>query len=160
MTTPARRYENDLPRFLLMGVVIGLVALFLTVIAYTIGTHNSSSSTAPSPPAGTTGSSGAGGSPAAAGKQVFAAQGCGACHTFAPAGSNGTIGPNLDNVAAAAKADNNMALADYIRQSITDPAAYVAPGYHPGVMPTYYGTKLTSAQIDQVVSFIASGQKP
>jgi cytochrome c551/c552 len=158
MTSPTRRYENDLPRSLLIGVVIGLVALFLTVIAYTIGTHNSSSTTS-APPASAPASTTGGGSPAA-GKQIFAAQGCGGCHTFTPAGANGTIGPNLDNIAAAAKADKNMALPAYIRQSITDPAAYIASGYHAGVMPTYYGTKLTSAQITQLVSFIASGQTP
>jgi cytochrome c6 len=30
------------------------------------------------------------------GKMIFAAQGCGSCHTLAAAGSNGTVGPNLD----------------------------------------------------------------
>ena len=30
------------------------------------------------------------------GKAIFAAQGCGSCHTLAATGSNGTIGPNLD----------------------------------------------------------------
>src|SRR5687768_6810923 len=31
-----------------------------------------------------------------AGAKVFAEAGCGSCHTFSPAGSNGTVGPNLD----------------------------------------------------------------
>jgi mono/diheme cytochrome c family protein len=31
------------------------------------------------------------------GKQIFAAKGCGGCHTLAAAGSNGTVGPNLDD---------------------------------------------------------------
>jgi cytochrome c551/c552 len=158
MPTPTRRYENDLARYLLMGVVIGLVALFLTVIAYTVGTHNSSSPAAPAPPASGPASSGSG-SPTAAGAQIFTAQGCGGCHTFAPANSNGTIGPSLDNVAASAKADGNMPLAAYVRQSITDPAAFVVSGFQAGVMPTYYGTKLTGAEISQLVAFIASGQK-
>jgi mono/diheme cytochrome c family protein len=30
------------------------------------------------------------------GKEVFASAGCGGCHTFADAGSSGSIGPNLD----------------------------------------------------------------
>ncbi len=34
---------------------------------------------------------------AEAGKDVFAAKGCGACHTLAAAGSSGTVGPNLDD---------------------------------------------------------------
>jgi mono/diheme cytochrome c family protein len=34
----------------------------------------------------------------AAGKQIFlGASGCGTCHTLADAGTNGTIGPNLDD---------------------------------------------------------------
>ena len=32
----------------------------------------------------------------AAGKQIFADQGCGSCHTLADAGTSGNIGPNLD----------------------------------------------------------------
>ncbi len=35
---------------------------------------------------------------AVAGKKVFAASGCGACHTLKAAGSNGTVGPNLDQL--------------------------------------------------------------
>ena len=34
---------------------------------------------------------------AAAGKTVFASAGCGGCHTLADAGTNGSIGPNLDD---------------------------------------------------------------
>ena len=34
---------------------------------------------------------------AAAGETVFASGGCGACHTLSAAGSNGTVGPNLDD---------------------------------------------------------------
>ena len=33
---------------------------------------------------------------AAAGEGVFEAAGCGSCHTFEPAGTSGTTGPNLD----------------------------------------------------------------
>lgn len=156
MTTPTRKYENDLPRYLGIGVAIGLLALLLTVVAYTIGSHGGP----PSPPAAAGPPSGGstGGSSGAAGKQVFVQSGCGGCHTFAAAGTNGTIGPNLATAAKQAKADGNIPLATYLRQSITSPDAYITPGYHAGIMPTYYGTKLTSAEIAQLVSFIASGQ--
>ena len=33
---------------------------------------------------------------AAAGKELFASSGCGGCHTLADAGTNGNVGPNLD----------------------------------------------------------------
>ena len=31
------------------------------------------------------------------GKTIYASAGCGGCHTFAAAGSTGTVGPNLDD---------------------------------------------------------------
>ncbi len=34
---------------------------------------------------------------AAAGKEVFVSAGCGSCHTLAAAGSNGNVGPSLDD---------------------------------------------------------------
>jgi cytochrome c553 len=39
---------------------------------------------------------GSGGGNPAAGKEVFASAGCGGCHVLADAGSNGAVGPNLD----------------------------------------------------------------
>ena len=44
----------------------------------------------------TTGAEGGEGDPAA-GKEVFASAGCGSCHTLSDAGTNGNIGPNLDD---------------------------------------------------------------
>jgi mono/diheme cytochrome c family protein len=40
------------------------------------------------------------------GKKIFAANGCGSCHTLADAGSSGTVGPNLDE----AKPDLQLAI--------------------------------------------------
>jgi mono/diheme cytochrome c family protein len=40
-----------------------------------------------------------------AGKQLFTPAGCGGCHTLADAGSAGTVGPNLDDAFAQARAD-------------------------------------------------------
>ncbi len=40
-----------------------------------------------------------------AGKQLFLDANCGACHTLADAGTAGTIGPNLDDAFAQARAD-------------------------------------------------------
>lgn len=94
----------------------------------------------------------------AAGKTLFSSSGCTSCHTFTPAGSNGTIGPNLDTAPATdAKADGNMPLAAFIKQSIVDPNAYIAKGFTKGLMPTTFGTQLKSSQIDDLVAFILSG---
>jgi cbb3-type cytochrome c oxidase subunit III len=40
---------------------------------------------------------GGGGGEATDGKAIFAEAGCGGCHTFAAAGTTGTVGPNLDD---------------------------------------------------------------
>ena len=120
-------------------------------------------STAASTPATTTSAtttSSSGGGNVAAGKALFSSSGCSSCHTFTPAGSSGTIGPNLDTAPAKdAAADGNMALAAFIKQSIVDPNAYISKQGHftAGTMPTYFGTQLKPAQIDDLVAFILSG---
>jgi mono/diheme cytochrome c family protein len=92
-----------------------------------------------------------------AGKQLFVSQGCGACHTFTPAGTKGTVGPNLDNLPAYAKAANQGTLPEFINTSIVDPTAYVAPGYRNGIMPVTYGTSLKPQELNDLVAFLAKG---
>ena len=87
----------------------------------------------------------------AAGKQVFTAQGCNACHTFTPAGSKATVGPNLDQLAADAQ-KAGQPLAAYTQTSMTDPNGYVAPGFA-GVMPTTYSS-LSDKQLADLVAFL------
>ncbi len=50
--------------------------------------------------------------------------------------------------------------ADYIRNSILEPAAGAAEGFEAfiGVMPAIFGTQLTAAQLEAVVQFLASQQ--
>jgi len=108
--------------------------------------------------AATTTSSGGGAGDAAAGKAVFAANGCGGCHTFGPANATGAVGPDLDKAPASdAKADGNMELEAFIKESITAPDAYIAKGYTKGVMPGDFGSKLSSTQVNDLVAFILSG---
>ena len=91
----------------------------------------------------------------AAGKKVFAANGCGGCHTFRPAGSKGTIGPALTKVRLTADAKRaKQPYAVFIRTSIVKPKAFVAKGYKP-VMPSY--AKLSKKQLDDLVAFVAKG---
>jgi cytochrome c551/c552 len=126
--------------------------------ATTPTTGTSSTSTAATTTTSATTTS-AGGAALAAGKTVYNANGCAACHTFAPANSTGTIGPNLDTAPTADASKDNMALPAFVKQSIVDPNAYIAPGYAKGVMPTTFGTSLSSAQLDSLVAFIVAGAK-
>lgn len=99
-----------------------------------------------------------GGGNAAAGKAVFAANGCGSCHTFKPASATGAVGPDLDSAPASdAKADNNMNLAAFIHESIVNPDAYIAKGYNKGIMPSTFGSSLSKTQLNDLVAFILSG---
>lgn len=63
-----------------------------------------------------------------AGEQVYAANGCGSCHEFGPAGSSGTTGPNLDELPDLAE-KANQPLAEFTRESIVNPNAYVEEGF-------------------------------
>ncbi|MDE2900323.1 MAG: cytochrome c [Chloroflexota bacterium] len=56
---------------------------------------------------------------------------CGICHTVADAGTTGTIGPELSNIGAIAGTRTSLSAEEYIRQSIDDPGAFIAPGYTP-----------------------------
>jgi cytochrome c551/c552 len=91
---------------------------------------------------------------AAAGKAVFVGQGCGSCHTFTPAATTGKIGPDLDKLAADAQKANQGQLPDYVKTSITDPNAYVVPGFPKGVMPSTYGSSLSPTQLADLVAFL------
>jgi cytochrome c oxidase subunit 2 len=86
----------------------------------------------------------------AAGKVVFAKNGCSGCHTFQPAGATGKIGPDLDKVLKGKDAE-------FIKTSITDPNAEIASGFQPNIMPQNYGSQLTSQQVNDLVAFLQSG---
>jgi cytochrome c551/c552 len=91
---------------------------------------------------------------ATAGKALFAANGCAACHTFKPAASSGTIGPDLDNLAADAKTANRGSLDQYATESIVSPNVYVVPKFPPSVMPQDFGSKLSKTQVADLVAFL------
>jgi len=94
---------------------------------------------------------------AAAGKAVFDANGCGSCHTFTPAGSKGTVGPDLDKLPEFAKTAGQP-LEDFIHESIVDPEAYIEKGYVKGIMPGTYGSSLSAQQLADLVAFLAQPQ--
>jgi mono/diheme cytochrome c family protein len=79
-----------------------------------------------------------GGGAAAEGETIFAENGCGGCHTYAPAGSSGTTGPNLD--------DSDVTFEQAVQQ-ITNGG---------GGMPPFEGD-LTQEQIDAVARFVTEG---
>ncbi len=86
-----------------------------------------------------------------AGKGLFAANGCNACHTYKPAGSKATIGPDLDKLEQYAKRANQP-LDQFTHESIVNPNAYVEKGYPKGVMPNF--GSLSKDKVDALVEFL------
>ena len=128
--------------------VLGVLAL----VATACGPSSSSSPASPGKPA-----SGPPPDPTAVadGQALIAQKGCGGCHTFTPAGSSAMIGPDLDKLADyATKA--KQPLAQFTETSITDPGAYVEPGFPKGVMPATFGTSLSKTQLADLVAFLDS----
>ena len=90
---------------------------------------------------------------ATGGEQIFTAAGCAGCHTFGPAGANGTIGPNLDELASAAgDREPGKSAEDYIRESLEKPDAFLVEGFG-NAMPPYEG-RLTDEQIKALVDYL------
>ena len=86
------------------------------------------------------------------GKDSTNATPCGACHTLSEAGTNGTTGPNLDQVL---KGKDPA----FIKQSILKPDAQIAKGFGKGIMPPNYGSTLTRAEVDALVKFLSDATK-
>lgn len=100
----------------------------------------------------TTGGSKTGGG--LSGKAAFADNGCSSCHTFKPAGSKASIGPDLDKLPQYAK-QAKKPLEAFTRESIVNPNAYVQPGFPRGVMPSF--ATLPKPQLDALVTFLTQG---
>ena len=93
---------------------------------------------------------------AKAGAKLFIAQGCGGCHTFQPAGTNGTVGPDLDKLPDYAKKANQGSLADFVHGSIASPGSYIEKGY-PNSMPDF-GATLSDKQLADLVAYLTQNQ--
>ena len=88
------------------------------------------------------------------GKEIFAnAQpSCASCHTLADAGSNSTIGPNLDDSLEGKDRE-------YIKRGIVEPAADIASGFEDGIMPPNYDETLEPEEVDALVDYLVKVTK-
>jgi len=92
---------------------------------------------------------------AKAGAALFKAKGCDGCHTFAPAGSNATTGPDLDKLAQLAQKANRGSEEAFTHESIANPSAFVESGYQ-NIMPNF-GQLLSQQQIADLVAYLTQG---
>lgn len=90
----------------------------------------------------------------AAALEVVRKGGCGACHTIAGIPEMaGSVGPELTHigtVAAARKPDTSAEA--YIRESIENPQAFVAPGFPPVMVEVRH--LFTDAEFETLVAFL------
>jgi mono/diheme cytochrome c family protein len=87
-----------------------------------------------------------------AGKTVFKTAGCIACHTFTPAGSTGTIGPDLDQLPLYA-AQAGQQLRPYTVNAIISPPPSDVPGAV-DAMPATFLSSLGAKKVADVVAFL------
>jgi len=92
------------------------------------------------------------------GLALFRTSGCGNCHTFKPAGTQATTGPDLDNLSADARRAGKP-LEQFVRESIVDPNSYIEKGYQPNIMPSTFATSLSKQQLDQLVQVLVKDQQ-
>lgn len=91
--------------------------------------------------------------PVARGRQLYRALDCGRCHHIA--GEGGRLGPELTNAGRVAEERRPGAGPEYLRQSLTDPGAYIVPGER-DTMPRGLVRGLSQSEIDALVAYLAS----
>jgi cytochrome c oxidase subunit 2 len=84
------------------------------------------------------------------GAAVFAEQGCGSCHAFAPANARGGIAPDL-------ALSLNGKSRDYVLESIVAPDAVVAYGWNPGMMPDDFAQRIAPQDLTPLVAYLMKG---
>ena len=79
--------------------------------------------------------------------------GCITCHSLTP--DTVIVGPSMAGIATRAETRvSGQAAADYIRESIVDPEAYLVEGFPSGTMPKVWQDELTPEQIDQLIAYL------
>lgn len=94
--------------------------------------------------------------PIARGRQVYRTLGCATCHDPGVSNLFRPVGPRLDQAGlVGGKRVPGMSAEDYLRQSITDPGAYLVPGY-PDSMPRRLGEQLSPEDLAALVAYLGS----
>lgn len=88
------------------------------------------------------------------GQDLFLAKGCSGCHTISGVVDGGNTGPNLTRLSdRAATGVDGLDAEEYVRQSLLDPQAFIAPGFENAFveMPTL---PLTEDELETLTEFL------
>jgi hypothetical protein len=99
---------------------------------------------------------------------IFVRAGCPVCHTIPGiSGADGRVGPPLwlGTTGAARLIDpayqgRAKTIREYVIESVVEPGVYVVPGYPAGIMPTWYGAKLSALALEKISAYLESLQPP
>ncbi len=123
-------------------VAAGVAVVALGGAAALLLTDDSSDSSASSPPA----------TAPVDGRALFQLKGCASCHDGPDSRSEIGVGPSLVNAAAwGGTRRAGLSAADYVRESILAPSAFVSPAAESWEMPTL---TLTADEVERLVSYL------
>ncbi|MGQ0812554.1 MAG: hypothetical protein ACT4OO_15205 [Nitrospiraceae bacterium] len=94
--------------------------------------------------------------------ELFSKAGCPVCHTIPGIpGAEGRVGPALllgttgpQRLADPGYQGKAKTVREYVVESILTPGAYVAPGFSDGVMPRWYGKKLSATALETIAAYL------
>jgi cbb3-type cytochrome c oxidase subunit III len=91
------------------------------------------------------------------GKKLFTSK-CGSCHTLAAAGTQGTIGPNLDDAFAEARQNGykDSAIADIVAGQVRNPGQYATGSSQARLQANMPANLVTGQDLDDVADFVAA----
>ncbi|MFN8494198.1 MAG: c-type cytochrome [Caldilineaceae bacterium] len=130
-------------------------------VTYTVGTLGAAAvgtvvmtATTPAPAAGGAAATTAGTPP----QELYVSMGCSGCHKIDQDQTDANIGqpgPNQGNLyKTAATRVSGQDAETYVYNSITDPSAFVVPGYVDGIMPKNFKDRMSEAEIRSLVKWI------
>ena len=94
--------------------------------------------------------------PVARGRQLYQPLDCGSCHESRFGGLLPRSAPPLDHIGTVAETRQpGTSAADYLRESIASPGAYIVPGYR-DTMPRGLAQRLSPDDVDALVAYLLS----
>ena len=94
-------------------------------------------------------------SPTEYGRTLFLAKGCNGCHMRAGQPGVIPVGPDLTDLARVAGTRRpGLPAEEYVRESLRNPQAFVAPGYSGGTVGQLPPLPLRDAEVDTLTAFL------
>ncbi len=96
--------------------------------------------------------------PVSRGQAIVLGKGtCSACHKIEGTAAAGVLGPELSKIGSIAETRvAGQSAADYIKESIVNPSAFLSPGFADNLMTKTFGQTLTADEINDMVTYLST----